>query len=63
MSEPILSREAIASDADLAAQRAAATKVDQPNPHPADSDAAAVWHAAYCRYLLKHSAPDGEASA
>lgn len=63
MSEPILSREAIATDADLAAQRAAASRVEQPNPHPTGSDAAALWHAAYCRYLLLHSAPEGEASA
>lgn len=63
MSEPVVSREAIAKDADLAAQRAATSGVDQPNPHPIGSDAAAAWNSAYCRYLLWHSNPQAEGSA
>lgn len=59
----VLTREAIAADADLAAQRAAASGVEQPNPHPLGSDAAAAWHTCYCRYLLLHSAPTAEGSA
>jgi hypothetical protein len=58
MNEPILSRQQIAVDADAAALRAVNHGVEQPNPHLVGSDAHAAWHAAYCRYLLKHSAPE-----
>ena len=63
MSEPVISREAIAVQADHAARVAARTGRPQENPYPPGSDAATLWHIAYCRYLLLHSAPEGEASA
>lgn len=66
MSEPILSREAIARHAEAAAARfaAAPTGAAEPaNPHPIGSDAAAAWKACFERYLLAHTAPEGEASA
>lgn len=66
MSEPILSREEIARRADEAARAfaAAGQGADKPaNPYPINSDAAVAWKAAFERYLLLHSAPEGEASA
>jgi hypothetical protein len=52
-----LSREAIAVQADEAAQRTTAGGLMQANPYEAGTDDAKCWHAAYCRYLLKYSAP------
>lgn len=63
MSEPILTREAIARDAESAARHAAATGVTPANPHPIASDAAAAWKAAFERYLQAYSAPEAERSA
>ena len=66
MSEPVVTREEIARQADEAAQAYAAGPADAPpppNPYPTGSDAAAAWHAGFCRYLLLHSCPEGEASA
>ena len=63
MNDPILSRESIAQDADVAAQRAVATELEQPNPHPIGSDAAAAWDACYLRFLLRYSVPEAEGSA
>lgn len=66
MSEPIITREEIARQADEAARRfAQAPRGAEPpaNPHPAGSDAAAAWDASFQRQLLWHSAPDAEASA
>jgi hypothetical protein len=63
MNEPILSRQAIAEDADRAAQRCVQSGAEQPNPHPEGTEAAACWRNAYLRYLLLHSTPHAEASA
>lgn len=63
MNEQIRSREAIAQDADMAAQRAVFTGLEQPNPHPNGSDAAAAWKASYERSLQWHSAPEAEGGA
>ena len=60
MNDPILSRVAIAQDADLAAQRCVQTGVQQPNPHVEGTEAAACWRNAYFRYLLLHSAPHAD---
>jgi hypothetical protein len=63
MSEPsILSREVIAADAQVAAQRYAEHGVEQVNPWPTDSDAALAWAASYerCKQQL---VPECEASA
>jgi hypothetical protein len=59
MNEPVIPRAAIAEDANLAAQRAVAHGVEQANPHPQDSEAHAIWRAAYLRFMLLHSAPEG----
>jgi hypothetical protein len=56
--DQILSRESIAQDADLAAQRCVAHGMEQPNPHVEGTEAARIWTAAYERYLLLHSAPE-----
>lgn len=65
MSDPnILTRASIAADASLAAQRAVAHGVSQPNPHALCSDAAQEWDRRYHIALLRHSAIEGtEASA
>lgn len=66
MSEPIITREEIARQADEAARLfSTAPKDASPpaNPYPAGSDAAAAWAASFQRQLLWHSAPDAEASA
>jgi hypothetical protein len=61
MSEPIVAREVIAQAADIAACETVTTGAQQQNPYPCGSAAAAVWTAAYERYLLLHST--GEVSA
>lgn len=61
--DQVQSRQSIAEDANLAAQRAVAHGVEQANPHPQDTEAHGVWRAAYLRFLLLHSAPEGEGSA
>lgn len=53
----------IAQLANEAARLAALTGIQQQCPYPPGSDAAHAWRAAYLRYLLFHSVPDGEASA
>jgi hypothetical protein len=58
MDDQILSRESIAQDADLAAQRCVAHGVEQPCPHQEGTEAALIWRNAFHRYLLLHSAPD-----
>ena len=55
----ILSREVIARQADKAAQRSAATGRVEANPHAAGTEAAAVWDAAFRRYLHLHESADG----
>jgi hypothetical protein len=62
MSE-IVSREAIAKQADQAAQRSVANDRCEPNPYAAGPVAAREWDVAFQRYLLLHSNPEGEASA
>lgn len=57
MNDPIIIRQAIAEDADRAAQRCVLTGVNQENPHERGTDAQADWQAAYERYLVLHSAP------
>lgn len=62
--EQIISREVIASAADKAAREYAQAPQGSPepvNPYPCGSDAAAVWRAAFQRFLLLHST--GEVSA
>jgi len=54
--DPILSRESIESDADLAAQRCVLSGADQPCPHVAGTEAAEVWDRAYERGLREYSA-------
>jgi hypothetical protein len=63
MTEPIVSRESIALDAEAAALRMLATGVSQPNPWPPESTAAAEWKAALERYLVAHSSDEAEVSA
>ena len=57
----IQSRQQIAADAEVAAQRAVQYGVEQPCPHPPGTEAHAVWAAAYARYVVLYST--GEASA
>lgn len=54
--DPILPRESIESDADVAAQRCVDSGADQLNPHWDGTEAAKVWSRAYERSLLKYSA-------
>ena len=61
MNDPVISRQAIAADADAAAQRAVQFGAPQQNPHESGTEAHACWKAAYERYLLLHST--GETSA
>lgn len=64
MSEPIVPRQVIADAADQAAREYAQAPKGAPcpvNPYPIGSDAAAVWRAAFQRFLLLHST--GEVSA
>lgn len=61
--DPIISRQAIAEDADRAAQRCVMTGMAQLNPHLYGTEAAACWKCSYERFLLLHSAPEAEASA
>lgn len=66
MSEPILTREAIATLADDAARAYAAAPANSTlpaNPFPVGSDAAAAWKASFERFLLLHTAPFAEGSA
>jgi hypothetical protein len=56
MNDPITSRQAIESDADLAAQRCVQSGVEQPNNHLDGTEAAQCWERAYQVGLLKHSA-------
>jgi hypothetical protein len=57
--EPILSRQAIAEDADRAAQRYVLTGVEQDCPYVSGTEAHREWRAAYQRYLLLHSSLEG----
>lgn len=64
MSEPIVTRQEIARNADRAACAfSAGAQWASTNPYPVGSDAAAAWKASFERYLLLHSVPEGEASA
>lgn len=59
--EPILTRETIARQADEAARQFASAPAGAeppPNPFPIASDAAAAWHASFCRYLLLHTSDE-----
>jgi hypothetical protein len=62
MSE-IISREAIAKMADQAAQLYARTGRMEACPYAPGTDEAKVWAAAFERFLILHSNPEGEASA
>lgn len=57
MNETVTSRQAIAEDADRAAQRCVQTGIAQLNPHLYGTEAAAAWKCAYERFLVLHSAP------
>ena len=61
MTGQIISRQELAADAEVAAQRAVQFGVEQPNPHEPGTEAHAVWAAAYARYVVLYST--GEASA
>lgn len=61
--EPVVSREAIAIEANHAAKRMAKQGVQAVNPYPVGSAAAAAWQASLERWLLWHTAPEAEASA
>lgn len=66
MAEPIVPREQIAQQADIAARafaQAAPGSAPPANPYPPGSDAAAAWQASFQRFLLLHSAPSAEGSA
>jgi hypothetical protein len=63
MSEPVVSREAIAKHADRAAKDFAQSGAKPMNPFPSETEAAAAWRACYERFLLLHSAPEAEGSA
>lgn len=56
-------REAIARQADQAAQRSAASGRCEANPYAPNTEQARVWAAAFERFLLLHSNPEGEGSA
>jgi hypothetical protein len=60
MNEPVLSREEIARDADLAAAFfvAGGKKPRNPFDEHVRPEAHAAWKAAFERYLLAHSVPD-----
>jgi hypothetical protein len=62
MSDLVYSREAIARDAALAAERYRLTGADQPNPYPVYSDAALAWAASYER-SKQAAIADSECSA
>jgi len=53
----------IAESARRAAEIAAETLTHQENPFERGSPDYLSWHNAYCRWLLKFSAPDGEGGA
>jgi hypothetical protein len=61
--EPILSRQAIAEDADRAAQRYVLTGVEQDCPYVSGTEASREWRASFKRALHNLTAPDAEASA
>ena len=61
MTYHIQSRQQIAADAEVAAQRAVQFGVEQPCPHEPGTEAHAVWAASYARYVVLYST--GEASA
>lgn len=63
MNDPILSREAIAADADLAAQRYVLHGMEQPNPHVEGTEAALLWRNAYARLKAFYLDPEAGASA
>jgi hypothetical protein len=64
MSEPIISRDAIAQKASEAAAIAFRTDERQPNPYPVGSEAHAEFHRRYCIALLRIGiAADAEQSA
>jgi hypothetical protein len=60
MPDQIISREAIAKDADLAAQRFVEHGVDQPCPHPEGTEAALIWKTAYARFTAYYRDPAAE---
>lgn len=49
----------IAEHAEMAAARTAESGVIEANPHPLGSVEHSRWKAAYCRFLLLHTAPEG----
>jgi hypothetical protein len=57
---PLTPREALAKDAEAAAERFIATGVEQPNPFKGETDDA-VWLAIYRRCCLVHD--EGESPA
>jgi len=61
MTDPIISRQELAADAEVAAQRAVQFGVEQPCPHEPGTEAHAVWAASYARYVVLYAT--GEASA
>jgi hypothetical protein len=65
VNDPILSRQAIAADADAAAARFVEYGVEQPNrfDQHMEPEAHAIWAAAYRRYVLARSAPEAEGGA
>lgn len=62
MSEPIVTRERIAAEADQAAQTYVRTGRKPQNPYPLESDAHRAWKLSFDRYLHALAAPDSEAS-
>ncbi len=64
MPDEIISREAIARQADAAAQRSVAVGAIEANPHAPNTAASRIWAAAFNRYLLLHSSvEDAEGGA
>lgn len=63
MSDEIISRDAIAREAEAAAIRSVASGRCEPNKYAAGTVAARVWDAAFQRFLLLHSCPSAEGSA
>jgi hypothetical protein len=56
MNDPIISRQEIAADADLAAQRYVITGVEQDCPYVSGTEASREWRREFERSLLKWSA-------
>lgn len=64
MNETVTSRQAIADDADAAARRFVATRVEQDCPYVSGTEAHREWRASYQRFLLLHSSvEDAEGGA